>query len=96
MEERFDMMICPNCGKEMQKGITHGAQRPPLIWYPGRRRPTNRELVKMPDVEKTEDLSAGVRFDTAWDWFEESYRPAWYCRECALLLIDTKTKLGKG
>ena len=95
MEERFDKMTCPNCGQEMRKGISHGAQRPPLIWYPGRNRPTHRELQKMPDAEKCADLSAGIQFDTMWDWFEESYRPAWYCQECGLLLIDIKTKLGK-
>lgn len=96
MEERYDRFICPNCGMQMHKGITHGAQRPPLIWYPGRRRPTNRELCKMPDSEKADDLSGGVRFDTVYDWFSVSYRPAWYCHECGLLLIDTNTKLGKG
>jgi predicted RNA-binding Zn-ribbon protein involved in translation (DUF1610 family) len=95
MEERHDSFVCPNCGREMRKGITHGAQRPPLIWYPGRNRPTQRELFKMPTAEKTEDLSGGVRFDSVQDWFLETYRPAWYCPECDLLLIDTKTKLGR-
>lgn len=95
MEERFDIFKCPNCGREMRKGITHGAQRPPLIWYPGRKAPTNRELCRMSDSENAGDLSAGVRFDTMWDWFSASYRPAWYCPECGLLLIDTKLKLGK-
>ena len=95
MEERYDRFICPNCGQEMHRGISHGAQRPPLIWYPGRNRPSQWEMLKMPDAEKAEDLSGGVRFDNASGWYWESYRPAWYCPECDLLLIDTKTKLGK-
>ena len=95
MEERFDKMIRPNCGKEMAKGISHGAQRPSLIWYPGRKAPSSGQLMTMPLVEKCEDLSDGVRFDSALDWFKASYRPAWYCHKCGLLLIDTKIKLAE-
>lgn len=97
MEERFDQMRCPNCGQEMRKGFTPGTQRPALVWYPGRETPVAIQLLtNIPVAEKCEDFSKGVRFETMWDYFEVSFRPAWYCHECGLLLIDTKTKLGKG
>lgn len=95
MEERFDKMICPNCGREMAKGISYGAQRPSLMWYPGRNTPSIWGTMKMATAEKTEDFSKGIYFDSAWDWWEASYRPSWYCHECGLLLIDTKTRLAK-
>ena len=95
MEERFDKFCCPNCGREMEKGFSHGAQRPPLMWYPGRENPTATLLTQIPTAEKCEDLSKGVRFESTLDWFSSSYRPSWYCCECGLLLVDTKTKLGK-
>ena len=95
MEERFDKMLCPSCGKEMFEGFTPGAQRPMLVWYPGREKPAMVQFItSIPIAEKCEDFSKGVRFETVGDAFETFFRPAWYCHECGLLVIDTKTKLG--
>ena len=95
MEERFDEFICPNCGKQMAKGITFGAQRPTLIWYPGRNAPSAWDLLKLPDARSCQDNSNGVMFSNGWSWLYSCYRPAWYCHECGLLLVDTKTVLEK-
>lgn len=93
MEERFDMMKCPNCSREMHKGVTTKSQRPYLDWHSGRKAPTHRDLWKLPDAEKADDASAGVRFvGTVSGWYLD-YRPSWYCHECGLLLIDTKVEL---
>lgn len=93
MEERFEKMHCPNCGKEMHRGVTTKSERPYLDWFPGRKAPSWFDMVKMPNVEKADTLSKGVRFvGSVGNWFL-SYRPSWYCLDCDLLLIDTKTEL---
>lgn len=94
MEERFDILKCPNCGMEMRRGVTTKSQRPWLDWYPGRNPPaTGWAMAKVPDVKKARDLSRGVRFvGRLWNFFLD-YHPSWYCHECGLLLIDTKVEL---
>lgn len=94
MEERYDVMKCPNCGKEMHKGVTTKSQRPWLDWYPGREAPgSGWAMRKVPDAKQAEDLSKGVRFvGSLWDWYL-NYNPSWYCHECGLLLIDTQVEL---
>ena len=94
MEERFDKMICPNCGKEMGKGISPHTSRPYLYWLPGRQGLSIRDLWRrMPDARDAKDLSDGVIFVGSIDVWKRSYYPSWYCHECGLLLIDTKVQL---
>ena len=95
MEERFDKMLCPNCGKEMGKGITNNTLRDAIFWYPGREAPKRSQLRHLPDARKCEDPSEGVNFDDTWDIFVRTYRPSWYCHECGLLLLDTKILLSR-
>lgn len=52
MEERYDNFLCPNCGKEMHKGVSTKSQRPWLDWFPGRRAPSIWKLSKVPDAKK--------------------------------------------
>ena len=93
MEERFDEMICPNCGKEMGKGISPHTWRPYLYWIPGREAPSVKTLYKLRDARDCEDSSKGVVFCGSADLWKNSYYPSWYCHECGLLLIDTKVQL---
>ena len=93
MEERFDKMICPNCKKEMHKGISPHTSRPYLYWLPGREAPSVRTLNRLPDARYCEDPSKGVHFLGNVDLWHISFFPSWYCHECGLLLIDTKVQL---
>ncbi len=93
MEERYDSFICPNCGREMRKGVSTKSQRPWLDWFPGRQVPSIWKLSKVPDAKQADDLSGGVRFvGDVWSRHLD-YNPSWYCHECGLLLIDTQVEL---
>lgn len=93
MEERFDSMKCPNCGREMHKGVTIQGYQHPLIWYPGRKALTYGDAVKL-SYSSSENLNACRRFTSRFRT-KPSYFPAWYCESCGLMTIDTKTELEK-
>ena len=93
MEERFDKMICPNCGQEMRKGMTVQGYRHPLVWYPGREALTYQSAVRLSYQDKG-SLSGGHRFTSRFRT-KPSFFPAWYCDSCELMVVDTKTEMEK-
>lgn len=93
MEERFDAMKCPVCGSEMERGITVQAYDHPLIWAPGQKAVSYSDAIRLSwGKEAKED---GARRFTSRFRTKPSYFPAWYCEECGLMTIDTKTEMEK-
>lgn len=93
MEERFDVMICLNCRKEMHKGVTVQGYNHPLIWSPGTKAITYGNAVKL-SYSKNENQGEAKRFTSRFRT-KPSYFPAWYCEACGLMMIDIKTELEK-
>lgn len=93
MELRFVTMKCPNCGKEMQKGVTVQGYDHPLVWSPGEKAITYGNAVKL-SYSKGENMGDAKRFTSRFRT-KPSYFPAWYCETCGLMTIDTKTELEK-
>ena len=92
MEERFDKMICSNCGKEMHKGITGVGYRQPLVWVPGNAFPGILTQHKILASKDGGNLKIGKRF-TSRIRTRESIFFAWYCDDCELMTIDTKIEM---
>ncbi len=92
MEERFDKMICPICGKEMRKGLTGVGYRQPLVWIPGKSVPGILTQHKILASKEGGNLEIGRRF-TRRVRTKGSVFFAWYCEACELMTVDTKIEL---
>ena len=92
MEERFDKMICPYCGKEMHRGFTGVGYRQPFVWIPGRSMPGILTQQKIMHSKEGGNLEIGKRFTSRYRT-KGSFFPAWYCDDCALMTVDTKTEM---
>ena len=92
VEERFDKMICPNCGNAMHKGFTGVGYRQPLVWVPGRSMPSILTQHKILASKEGGNLEIGKRF-TSRVRTKGSFFLAWYCDDCGLMTVDTKIEL---
>lgn len=89
--EEDKIMKCPVCGKEMEKGgagYTFGTRStggffwaPKEFWEKG-------TIATKGAVKK----AGGKFFSLGWSVFENEMRDAWCCKECELVLIDTKNE----
>lgn len=85
------LMKCPVCGKEMEKGgagYTFGTRSTGgFFWAP------NEFWEKSTIATKGAVRKAGGKVvSLGWSVFENEMRDAWYCRDCELVLIDTKNE----
>ena len=71
-------MICPFCGKEMEKGILSGDGRSPVAWKKG-----NKRSSAMDKIVGTGTVTAARR--TLTSFTIESF----FCRECQKMVFDT-------
>ena len=71
-------MICPFCGKEMEKGILSGDGRSPVTWKKG-----DRKNSAMDKIVGTGTVTAARR--TLASFTIESF----FCRECRKMIFDT-------
>ena len=93
MEERFEKMLCPNCGKKMETGLTMQGYQHPLVWYPGKEALDYWDGVKL--VYAKDEKLGGLRRFTRRMRTVPTYFHAWYCEDCELLVTDTKIKMEK-
>ena len=83
---------CPNCGAAMILGHTPvEGERSRLRWYPGLNAPSNKDIIKISFTKGSKDT--GIQFGS-WS-LRQAFRPSWYCENCKMLAIDTKTVLYK-
>ena len=92
MEERFDKMICPICGKEMRKGLAGVGYRQPLVWIPGKSMPGILTQHMILASKEGGNMEIGRRF-TSRVRTKGSVFFAWYCEACELMTVDTKIEL---
>lgn len=91
MENRFENMRCPNCGAEMEIGVTIQGYAHPLVWSPHQSAISYGDSVRLA-WSKNEKLR-GLRRFTSRFRLTPSYFPAWYCEKCGLMVVDTKTEM---
>ena len=92
MEERFEKMICANCGKRMRKGITGVGYRQALAWLPGDSVPGVWKQMELLYDKNGGNAELGKRFTRRFRT-RESIFFAWYCEDCELMTIDTKIEM---
>lgn len=84
-------MKCPVCGKEMEKGgvgFPFGTRADnKLFWVPE----NSFDKIYFP-TKKAVEKAGGKVFPIGRSIFDNEPRYSWYCRECEMVLIDTKNK----
>lgn len=84
-------MKCPVCGKEMEKGSVSHLMRSDfgekIYWAPD-------EFFEGPHMvtKKAVENAGGKVFSIGNSIFDNEPRYSWYCRECEMVLTDTKNK----
>ena len=85
------LMKCPVCGKEMEKGETFHLMRgnwgEKLFWAPD-------EFFEKTHIatKRTVEKAGGKAFSIGRSIFDNEPRYSWYCRDCEMVLIETKNK----
>lgn len=85
------LMKCPVCGKEMEKGGTYHLMRgdfwEKLFWAP-------EEFFEKSHIptKRTVEKAGGKVFSIGGSIFDNEPWYSWYCRDCEMVLIDTKNK----
>ena len=85
------LMKCPVCGKEMEKGGTSHLMRSnfgeKLFWAPDK----FFEGICIA-TKRTVEKAGGKVFSIGRSIFDNEPQYSWYCRDCEIVLIDTKNK----
>lgn len=84
-------MKCPVCGKEMEKGSLSQLMRSncgeKIYWAP------DEFFEKAPiATKKAVERAGGKVFPIGRSIFDNETRYSWYCRECEIVVADTKNK----
>ena len=89
--EEDKIMKCPVCGKEMEKGGTSHLMRSDfgekLFWASDEFFEKNHIATK-----RTVEKEGGKAFSIGRSIFDNEPRYSWYCRDCEMVLIETKNK----
>lgn len=84
-------MKCPVCGKEMEKGGASHLMRSnfgeKIFWAP-------EDFFEKPylPTKGAVEKAGGKVFSIGRSIFDNEPRYSWYCRDCEMVLIDTKNK----